>query len=81
MADNNKLKTISNLFEGKEIRSVWDAEKEEYYFSVVDVISALTDSKIPKRYWSDLKRKLIEEGSQLYENIGQLGSFFYKLCF
>lgn len=72
MVDNNKLETISNLFEGKEIRSVWDSEKEEYYFSVVDVISALTDSKIPKRYWSDLKRKLIEEGSQLYENIVQL---------
>lgn len=69
---NNKLETISNLFEGSEIRSVWDSEKEEYYFSVVDVISALTDSKIPKRYWSDLKRKLTEEGSQLYENIVQL---------
>jgi len=68
----NKLETISNLFEGKEIRSVWDAEKEEYYFSVVDIISALTDSNIPKRYWSDLKRNLIKEGSQLYENIVQL---------
>ena len=72
MVDNNKLETISNLFEGKEIRSVWDADKEEYYFSVVDVISALTDSKIPKRYWTDLKRNLIKEGSQLYENIVQL---------
>ncbi len=72
MADNNKLETISNLFEGKEIRSVWDADKEEYYFSVVDVISALTDSKVPKRYWTDLKRNLIKEGSQLYENIVQL---------
>ena len=72
MVHNNKIETISNLFEGKEIRSVWDADKEEYYFSVVDVIRALTDSKIPKRYWSDLKRKLIEEGSQLYENIVQL---------
>lgn len=72
MADNNKLETISNLFEGKEIRSVWDVDKEEYYFSVVDVISALTDSKIPKRYWTDLKRNLIKEGSQLYENIVQL---------
>jgi len=70
--NNNKLETISNLFEGKEIRSIWDSEKEEYYFSVVDVIRALTDSKIPKRYWSDLKRKLTEEGSQLYENIVQL---------
>lgn len=72
MVDNNKLETISNLFEEKEIRSVWDADKEEYYFSVVDVISALTDSKIPKRYWTDLKRNLIKEGSQLYENIVQL---------
>ena len=67
-----KLNTISNLFEGKEIRSVWDSEKEEYYFSVVDVIGALTDSNIPKRYWSDLKRKLNDEGSQLYENIVRL---------
>ena len=68
----NSLDTISNLFEGKEIRSIWDAEKEDYYFNVVDVISALTDSKIPKRYWTDLKRNLIKEGSQLYENIVQL---------
>lgn len=70
--NDNKLETISNLFEGKEIRSIWDADKEEYYFSVVDVISALTDSNIPKRYWTDLKRKLTDEGSELYENIVQL---------
>ena len=70
--DNNKLETISNLFEDSEIRSVWDSEKEEYYFSVVDVIGALTDSNIPRNYWSDLKRKLKQEGSQLHENIVQL---------
>ncbi len=70
--EEKKLNTISNLFEGKEIRSIWDGEKEEYYFSVVDVIGVLTDSNIPKRYWSDLKRKLNEEGSQLYENIVRL---------
>ena len=69
---SNKLETISNLFEDKEIRSIWDSEKEEYYFSVVDVIGALTDSNIPKRYWTDLKRKLEKEGSELYENIVQL---------
>ena len=68
----SKLATISNLFEGTEIRSVWDSEKEEYYFSVVDVVKALTGSNIPRRYWSDLKRKLDEEGSQLYANIVQL---------
>ena len=70
--NENKIKTISNLFENKEIRSVWDKEKEEYYFSVVDVISALTDSNIPKIYWSDLKIKLNNEGSQLYEKIVRL---------
>ena len=43
--NQNKLETIANLFEGKEIRSIWDSEKEDYYFSVVDVISVLTDSK------------------------------------
>lgn len=68
----NSLNTISNLFEGKEIRSIWDSEKEEYYFSVVDVIGALTDSNIPRNYWSDLKRRLSKEGSQLHENIVQL---------
>ncbi len=72
MNSNNKLETISNLFEGIEIRSIWNTEKEEYFFSVVDVISALTDSKIPRNYWSDLKRKLIEEGSELHEKIVQL---------
>ena len=69
---SNKLETFTNLFEDSEIRSIWDSEKEEYYFSVVDVIFALTDSKIPKRYWSDLKRKLTKEGSQLYEKIVRL---------
>ena len=67
-----KIETITNLFENNSIRSVWDKEKEEYYFSVIDIVGALTDSKIPKRYWSDLKKKLIEEGSQLYENIVRL---------
>ena len=70
--DTNKINTITNIFEEKEIRSVWNSEKEEYYFSVIDVISALTDSKIPKRYWTDLKNKLTNEGSELYENIVRL---------
>ena len=69
---NNKLETISNLFEDKEIRSIWDSEKEEYYFSVVDVINALTEANIPRNYWSDLKRRLKKEGSELHENIVQL---------
>lgn len=62
-----KLEMISNLFEGKEIRSVWDSEKEDYYFSVVDVIEALTDSTNPRNYWNMLKIRLFEkEKSQLY---------------
>lgn len=68
----DKKETITNLFEGNEIRSVWDSEKEEYYFSVVDVIRVLSESNIPKRYWSDLKKKLTDEGSQLYEKIVRL---------
>ena len=68
----NKLETISNLFEGNEIRGIWDAEKEEYYFSVVDVIGALTESSRARKYWSDLKNKLKNEGSELSENVGQL---------
>ena len=59
--DNNKLETISNLFEGKKIRSIWDSEKEEYFFSVVDVISALTDSTNPRDYWYKLKIRMTEE--------------------
>ena len=68
----NKLETITNLFENSTIRSIWNEEKEEYYFSVVDVIEALTDANIPRNYWSDLKRKLKQEGSELHENIVQL---------
>ena len=69
---NNKLETISNLFEGKEIRSIWDREKEDYYYSVVDVIGALTDSSNPRNYWNMLKSRLVEEGSELYTFCVQL---------
>ena len=66
--NQNKLKTISNLFEGKEIRSVWDSEKEDYYFSVVDVISALTESDDPSHYWRTLKSRMIKEGNETVTN-------------
>lgn len=69
---NNKIETISNLFEGKEIRSIWDREKEEYYFSVVDVVAALTDSPEPRKYWSVLKSRLKKEGSELTTKCSQL---------
>lgn len=69
---NNKLEAISNLFEDKEIRSIWDSEKEEYYFSVVDVVSVLTESPRPRKYWNALKTKLDDEGSELSSKLGQL---------
>ena len=70
----DKLQTISNLFDGKEIRSIWNKEEEEYYFSVVDVISALTDNEYEKsrNYWKWLKGKLYDEGSELVSNTNQL---------
>ena len=60
------------LFEDKKVRSVWSEKEEKWYFSIVDVVEILTGSSIPKRYWSDLKRKLKSEGNQSYENIVQL---------
>ena len=60
------------LFEEKKVRSHYDAENEVWYFSVIDVIEILTDSTIPKRYWADLKKKLAQEGSEVYEKIVQL---------
>ncbi|GBU07426.1 hypothetical protein AwDysgo_07570 [Bacteroidales bacterium] len=54
------------LFEEKNIRSVFNEEGEKWYFSVIDAIQVLTDSSLPKRYWSDLKKKLSKEGSQAY---------------
>ena len=58
-----KLETIANLFEGNTIRSIWDAEKEDYYFSVVDVISVLTESPNPRNYWNMLKKRMQDEFS------------------
>ena len=64
--------TAIKLFEQKQIRSLWSQEDDRWYFSIIDVIEVLTESTIPKRYWTDLKKKLRLEGSQLYDNIVQL---------
>lgn len=64
--------THLTVFKGKKIRRHWDEGKEKWYFSVIDIVEVLTDSSIPKRYWSDLKRKLTQEGSEAYEKIVQL---------
>ncbi len=69
MENNESIK----LFESKKIRTHWDETEEQWYFAIIDVIEILTDSNNPRRYWSDLKRKLNTEGfSQLYEIIVQL---------
>ncbi len=60
------------LFESKKVRTLWDEERELWYFSIIDVIEVLTGTDRPRKYWSDLKAKLTIEGSQLSENIGQL---------
>lgn len=65
-------KDAIKIFEDKKIRTIWDDKTEEWYFSVIDVIEALTDTTNPRRYWSDLKIKLSKEGSQLYDSIVQL---------
>ena len=65
-------KAAIKLFESKQIRTHWDAENEKWYFSIVDVISVLAENSRARKYWSDLKKKLKEEGSELSEKIGQL---------
>lgn len=60
------------LFEAKQVRTFWDEENEKWYLSVIDIIETLTESTVPKRYWSDLKNKLLKEGSDLYDKIVQL---------
>ena len=71
----NKIDTITNLFEGSEIRSIWDSEKEDYYFSVVDVIGVLTESDDPSHYWRTLKARMIKEGN---ETVTNCDSFKFK---
>ena len=66
--DNSNIK----IFENKEIRTAWNADREEWLFSVVDVIAVLTDSPRPRKYWNALKTKLAQEGSELSHIVGQL---------
>jgi hypothetical protein len=60
------------LFESKKVRSAWIEQNQKWYFSIIDVIEILTDSSVPRRYWSDLKKKLKSEGSEVYEEIVHL---------
>ena len=60
------------IFQDKQVRTHWDAEREEWYFSVVDVVGALTDSPDPRNYWKVLKHRLKKEGNQSVTNCNQL---------
>ena len=64
----NKIK----VFENRQVRTLWNAEEEEWYFSVIDVVAVLTDSVNPRKYWSVLKTRLKAEGSELATNCSQL---------
>ena len=64
MAENTQIK----LFEDRKVRSVWDEETEKWYFSIVDVVAVLTDSKDPSAYWRKLKQRLKEEGNETVTN-------------
>jgi hypothetical protein len=66
------MKTGIKIFEERKVRTVWDEQTEEWYFSVIDVIEILTDTDRPRKYCNDLKKKLQKEGSELSEKIGQL---------
>ena len=66
------MKTGIKIFEEQKVRTVWDEETEEWYFSIVDVIEALTGTDRPRKYWSDFKKKLLKEGNELTTICSQL---------
>lgn len=70
--NQNKLHLINKIFNNETIRNVWDREEEKYYISVVDLVGVLSESDRPRKYWSDLKSKLKQEGNEVSEKIGQL---------
>ena len=68
MSEDNKIQ----LFQGQQVRYIWDEEKEQYFFSVVDVIQVLTDSTNPQTYWRVLKKRLLDEGNETVTNCNAL---------
>lgn len=79
----NKIK----VFENKQVRTSWNTEEEEWYFSVVDIVAVLTDSEDPNNYWKVLKNRLKKEGSELVTNCNRLkmrshkdGKMYYTDC-
>ena len=70
--EQDKMHLINKIFNNETIRPVWDKEQEKYFISIVDLVGVLTESDRPRKYWSDLKSKLKQEGNEVSEKIGQL---------
>ena len=70
--NNEKMYLINKIFNNETIRTVWDNEKEEYFISVVDIVSIITESKDGRKYWNKLKQRLKEEGNESVTNCHQL---------
>lgn len=70
--NQDKMHLINKIFNNETIRTIWDKEKEKYYISIVDLVGVLSESDRPRKYWSDLKNKLKQEGNEVSEKIGQL---------
>jgi len=72
MIDEMNVNNTIKVFDEKQVRTAWDAEQEKWFFSIIDVTAALTGNDRPRKYWNDLKSKLLKEGSELSDKIGQL---------
>ena len=70
--NQDKMHLINKIFNNETIRTVWDSNEEKYYISIVDLVGVLSGSDRPRKYWSDLKSKLKQEGNEVSEKIGQL---------
>ena len=68
----DRMHLINKIFNNETIRTVWDKENEKYYISIVDLVGVMAESDRPRKYWSDLKSKLKQEGNEVSEKIGQL---------
>ena len=73
--NKDKMHLINKLFNNETIRTIWNKEEEKYYISIVDLVRVLSESDRPRKYWSDLKSKLKQEGNEVSEKIGQLKMF------
>jgi hypothetical protein len=73
LVKKNPIMGYIKIFESKKVRSHWNEKEQTWYFSIIDIVEILSESERPRKYWSDLKKKLLQEGfEQLSEKIGQL---------